>query len=43
MLDIPVLFFFFFFGGGGGGWGGTVNAGTKPMDEEKIRVLPWEL
>ena len=35
------MFIFFL----GGGWGGrvTVNAGSKPMDEEKIRVPPWEL
>ena len=40
MPDIPDFFlFFYFFGGGGGwGWGLTVNAGSKPMYEEKLRV-----
>ena len=31
-------FFFFFFWGGGGGGLNTVDAGSKPMDEEKMRV-----
>ena len=38
--DIPDFFFFFW---GGGGWVGglnTVDAGSKPMDEEKMRVPP---
>ena len=34
MPDIPDFFFFFFFFWGGGG-GYTVDAGSKPMDEEK--------
>ena len=39
--DIPDFFFFLiFFFLGGGGWGSTVNAGSKPMYEEKLRVPP---
>ena len=41
MPNIPDIFFFFFFwGGGGGGWGKTVDAGSKLMYEEKLRVPP---
>ena len=36
--DIPD-FFFFFFGGGGV----TVDAGSKPTYQEKIRVPPWDM
>ena len=41
MPDIPdffLIFFIYFFFGGGGGWGLTVNAGSKPLYEEKLRV-----
>ena len=36
-LFIFLFFIFFFFGGGGS----TVDAGSKPMYEEKMRVPPW--
>ena len=34
------FYFFFFLGGGGRGWGSKVDAGSKPMYEEKLRVPP---
>ena len=39
MPDIPDFFFFFFFFFLGGG-GGTVDTGSKPAHEEKLRVAP---
>ena len=40
--DIPLflLIFFIDFFWGVGGWGKTVDAGSKPMYEEKLRVPP---
>ena len=40
LLVVPDIPDFFFFGGGGGRGLNTVDAGSKPMDEEKMRVPP---